>query len=83
MSDHSIISRDTIRARARRAFNAGRPRTAHNMNVGAAALVDWLDEYDRLTALESRRASRTAKALPSSHAAPAGVLRVDARQAGV
>ncbi len=89
MSDHSIISRDAIRTRARAAFTAGRGRDSHNMNPGAAALATWLEEYDRLTnehrhdlALESRRATRIAKGLPQLHAAPAAGKRVDARQVG-
>ena len=47
--DHSIVSRETIRAMARSAFERGQGRESHNMNSGAAALVDWLDEYDRCT----------------------------------
>lgn len=45
--DDPIISRDTIRARARKAFAQGRGRDAHHMNPGAPAVADWLDEYDR------------------------------------
>lgn len=45
--DDPIISRDTIRARAGDAFSRGRRRDEHNMNPGAPALADWLDEYDR------------------------------------
>lgn len=45
-----IISRETIRARARRAFAAGRNRDDHGMNPGAAALHTWLTEFDRLAA---------------------------------
>lgn len=61
--NESIISRETIRARARRAFFAGQPRDSHCMNPGAAALVDWLAEYDRLAdeqLHEQRRAERLA-----------------------
>jgi len=47
--DGSIISRDIIRAKARRAFEQGRGRASHDMNPGSPALVDWLDEYDRCT----------------------------------
>lgn len=60
-----IISRETIRARARRAFAAGQTRDAHAMNPDAAALVDWLAEYDRLASeskhFAQRRAIHTAK----------------------
>ena len=45
--DDPIISKDTIRARARTAFEQGRARDEHHMNPGAPALADWLDEYDR------------------------------------
>lgn len=45
--DHSIISRDLIRRKARTAFAKGLPRDAHNMNPASLALQDWLDEYDR------------------------------------
>lgn len=83
----TIISRDTIRARARRAFFADQSRDSHNMNAGAAALVDWLAEYDRLTSerahdsdLELRRAMRAAKASPRCHFPVAEFKRVDARQ---
>jgi hypothetical protein len=75
----SIISRETIRARARSAFATGQSRDSHGMNPGAAALVDWLAEYDRLTAerandisRESRRALRAAKNPPLLHSERAG-----------
>lgn len=45
-----IVSRDTIRARARAAFERGASRDSHNMNPDAAALADWLAEYDRCAA---------------------------------
>lgn len=45
-----IISRNMIRARARRAFAAGRSRADHNMNPGAAAIETWQHEHDRLAA---------------------------------
>lgn len=45
-----IVSRSQIRARALAAFKAGKGRDAHGMNPGAAALADWLAEYDRLVA---------------------------------
>lgn len=44
----SIISREQIRERARRAFAAGKSRDDHDMNWNAAALPTWLAEYDRL-----------------------------------
>ena len=47
--DDPIISKDTIRARARKAFAEGLSRDEHHMNPGAPALADWLDEYDRCT----------------------------------
>ena len=47
MADGQIISRADIRARARAAFYSNKPRTSHNMNPHAAALFDWLEEYDR------------------------------------
>lgn len=45
-----IISRETIHARARRHFAAGKSRGDHGMNPGAAALNTWLTEFDRLAA---------------------------------
>jgi hypothetical protein len=82
-----IVSRDTIRARARRAFEAGRSRDDHCMNWHAPALVDWLAEYDRLDSerahdadLELRRAVRMAKNPPPLHGARAGGAHVDAGQ---
>lgn len=45
--DLPIVSRASIRAMARAAFERGQARDSHNMNPGAAALVDWLAEYDR------------------------------------
>jgi hypothetical protein len=53
-----IISREQIRARARRAFEAGHSRDDDNMNLGAAALADWLAEYDRLAAQARQVAKR-------------------------
>jgi len=55
----SIISRDTIRARARAAFARGAARDSHCMNPGAPALVDWLDEYDRCYAEWAKGGRRT------------------------
>jgi len=55
----SIISRDTIRTRARAAFERGAARDSHGMNPGAPALVDWLDEYDRCYALWTQQGRRT------------------------
>lgn len=55
----SIVSRDTIRARARKAFNSGAARDSHNMNPDALALVDWLDEYDRCYAAWTQEGRRT------------------------
>lgn len=47
--DDPIISRDMIRARARKAFAQGRGRDEHGMNPGSPAVVDWQDEHDRCT----------------------------------
>lgn len=43
----SIISRETIRTRARAAFARGAGRDDHNMNPQATAVADWQDEWDR------------------------------------
>lgn len=50
----SIISRDTIRARARAAFERGEARDSHDMNPEAVALAVWLEEYDLRTAEQSQ-----------------------------
>lgn len=50
MADGSIISREVIRDKARKAFWSGLPRSAHEMNWHAAALPTWLAEYDRVAA---------------------------------
>lgn len=42
-----IVSGDTMRARGRNAFNAGRSRDSHGMNPCAAALADWHQGYDQ------------------------------------
>lgn len=42
-----IVSRAYIRDKARKAFFAGLPRSAHEMNWHSAALPEWLAEYDR------------------------------------
>jgi len=42
----SIISRETIRARARAAFQRGAGRNDHKMNPDAAAVADWQTEWD-------------------------------------
>lgn len=57
--NESIISREAIRARARKAFERGAARDSHNMNHDAAALVDWLAEYDRCYAEWSQQGRRT------------------------
>lgn len=51
-----IISRDTIRARARRAFASGVGRDGHQMNWNAEAVRDWQDEWDRQYAAWTQRA---------------------------
>lgn len=71
MTDH-IISRETIRARARAAFEAGAGRDDHNMNWHAPALRTWLHEYDRLAA--------AAKASPASHSAAGQGKRAERAQ---
>lgn len=67
--DEPIIARDIIRAKARRAFNAGRSRDSHAMKPGAPALIDWLAEYDRMAS-----AGRFEKSTPVAG------RRVDVRQ---
>lgn len=71
MTDH-IITPDTIRARARAAFEAGRSRDDHCMNWHAPALRTWLAEFDRLAA--------QAKAPAASHGAPHPRRAVEAAQ---
>lgn len=48
--DPSIISRDLIREKARRAFATGKGRDDHNMNWFAPAVKDWQAEWDRCAA---------------------------------
>lgn len=52
-----IVSRESMRARGRNAFNAGRSRDSHDMNPWAAALADWHQGYDQ-AAQEWRRVAR-------------------------
>lgn len=66
----AIISRETIRARARSAFEQGKGRNDHDMNWHAPAVVDWQAEWDRLAAAKSQK----------SHTAPAGRARVELAQ---
>ncbi len=66
----SIISRATIEARARKAFFAGLPRTAHNMNWNAAALPTWLAEYDRCTTQYTHGATPNNKRVDAAQASP-------------
>lgn len=47
MADIPIISRDSIRAMARRAFERGLSIDDHAMNHDAIALPDWLEEFKR------------------------------------
>lgn len=47
MADAHIISRAAIRAKASRAFDRGDSRDSHGFNPGAAAIIDWHEEYDR------------------------------------
>lgn len=51
--NEQVVSRDQIRAKARAAFEASKPRDSHDMNWHAAALPTWLAEYDRLAARAS------------------------------
>lgn len=45
--DDPIISRNAIRAKARRAFAAGKGRDEHGFNWNAAAVQVWQQEWDR------------------------------------
>jgi hypothetical protein len=45
--DEPIISREAIRAKARRDFQRGAGRDEHGMNPGAAAIAEWQGEWDR------------------------------------
>ena len=69
----SIISKETIKRRARDAFKSGRGRDSHGFNWHADALPTWLEEFDRL--------ARAAQASSASHTAPAGHQRIDLHQA--
>lgn len=53
-----IVTRAYIRAMARAAFEAGKPRDAHNMNWHSPALRTWRAEYDRLANLARLAANR-------------------------
>jgi hypothetical protein len=53
--DDTIVSRDHIREKARRAFVGGKGRDEHGMNPGALAIKDWQDEWDRQYALWAKR----------------------------
>jgi len=64
----SIVSRDSIRAKARSAFLAGKSRDDHGMNPGSAALHDWLTEYDLMALNKSSRTRLDA--LPLNQNAP-------------
>jgi hypothetical protein len=55
----SIISRETIRARARAAFSRGAGRNDHKMNPHAAAVDDWQAEWD-VCQMEQLQAQRRA-----------------------
>lgn len=57
--DHSITSRATIRAKARRAFAAGKGRDEHGMSAGSAAVETWQDEWG-LCMQEARTAAKAA-----------------------
>lgn len=58
MADTSIVTREHIRALARRAFAAGLGRDDHNMNWHAAALREWRDQYDLCVTTKQRLAAR-------------------------
>ena len=58
-NDGQIITRDLIEAKACKAFFAGLPRTAHEMNWNAAALPTWLAAYDRCAIQYPHLALRT------------------------
>jgi hypothetical protein len=49
----NIVSRETIRERARAAFARGAGRDDHGMNWFAPAVVDWQAEWDRCAAAEA------------------------------
>lgn len=50
-----IISRDTIRARARGAFEAGKGRDEHGFNWHSAAVEVWQAEWDKQYAAWAQR----------------------------
>jgi hypothetical protein len=49
----NIVSRETIRERARAAYKRGAGRDDHGMNWFAPAVVDWQDEWDRCAAAQT------------------------------
>jgi hypothetical protein len=49
----NIVSRETIRARARAAYARRAGRDDHGMNWFTPAVVDWQDEWDRCAAAEA------------------------------
>jgi hypothetical protein len=53
--DEPIISREAIRAKARRAFARGAGRDEHGMNPGAAAIAEWQGEWGRQYAAWAKR----------------------------
>lgn len=53
--DDNIVSRETIRQRARDAFARGAGRDDHGMNWFVPALVDWQAEWDRCAAAETAK----------------------------
>lgn len=76
----AIITRDTIRARARAAFEAGLPRDEHGMNWHADALPTWLEEFDRCAYVAKADLELCGINSQQSHAAPAGRRQFDLRQ---
>lgn len=66
--DEPIISRDHIRAMARKAFERGDSRDSCAMKDRAPARQTWLIEFDRLAAEQ---------ASPACHIAPHRRARID------
>ena len=57
-----IISRERIRERARKAFQAGQSRDSHNMNWHSDARTTWLIEFDHLAAMAAADKSHQERA---------------------
>lgn len=68
MADDQIIAREHIRAKARRAFSRGDTRDSHGFNPGSAAILDWIEEYDRCSAVFSHDATCAPKCIDFAQA---------------